>query len=55
MFVILIAIIATLTSIMFQFFMRGREISPAMKRTIWGLFIAGVFALVITLGIIVTR
>ncbi len=55
MFVILIAIIATLASIIIQFYMRDREITPALRRTIWGLFIAGVSVLIITVAVLITR
>jgi len=54
-FVIVIAIVATLISTMLQFFMRGREVSPAIRRLLWIILIAGVAALIITFILIVTR
>jgi hypothetical protein len=54
-FVIAIAVVATLISTMLQFFMRGREVSPAIKRLLWATFTAGVAALIITFILIVTR
>lgn len=47
MFVILVVIVATLISITFQFYMRDREISPRLKRGIWGMLIIGVIALLV--------
>ena len=55
MFVIAVAILATLTSIIIQFYMKDREITPALRRTIWGLFIAGVSVLIITVAVLLTR
>lgn len=51
-FVILIAIIATLISVFFQYYMRGREVTPALKRRLRFLFIAGVTTLVAALILI---
>jgi len=55
LFVIIIAIVATMTSIMIPIFMRGREVSTAVRRLLWIIFIAGVAALIITIILIVTR
>jgi RsiW-degrading membrane proteinase PrsW (M82 family) len=52
-FVILIAIIGTLIPLMFQFYTRGREISPATQRLLWVTFIAGAAILIVTFILVI--
>jgi hypothetical protein len=55
MLVIIIAIVATLISTLLQILMRGREISPTVQKSIWGVFLAGVSVLIITVIIMIAR
>lgn len=54
-FVIIIAIVATLLSTMLPFFLRGREVSPAIRQFLIATFMVGVAALIITLVLVVIR
>lgn len=49
-FVVFIAILATMLSLFWQNYMRGREVTPAMKRFFWVSLIVGVVAL---LGVLI--
>jgi len=55
LFVIIIAIVTTMITTMISIFVRGREVSTAVRRLLWIMFIAGVAALIITIILIVTR
>jgi hypothetical protein len=54
-YVILIAIIATLISTMIPLFLRDREVSPTLRRLLWISLVAGVGVLLVTLVLVVTN
>ena len=55
MLVIIIAIVATLVSTLLQILVQGREISPVVQKSLWGIFLAGVSVLIITVVIMIAR
>lgn len=49
MFVIIIAVVASLVPIIFQYYTRDREMSPTARKVMWGLFIVGVVVFIAAL------
>jgi hypothetical protein len=54
-YVILIAIIATLVSTMVPLFLRDREVSPTLRRLLWVSFLAGMGVLLGALVLVFTN
>jgi hypothetical protein len=55
LYVILIAIIATLISTMVPLFLRGRDVSPAFRRLLWISFLAGMGVLLVAVVLVFTN
>ncbi len=54
MFIIIIAIVASLVPIIFQYYTRDREMSPTTRRLMWGLFVVGVVVFIAALIVYLT-